>query len=62
MKETLLRSQFEDLEPPSDDENTLLLDIRISITDMATKVQKHLTGFKTAGVQINKQTVTNKSN
>lgn len=52
MKENLLRSQFEDLEPPSDDENMLLLDIRMSITDMAAQVEKHLISFKTAGVQL----------
>lgn len=51
MKENLLRSQFEDLEPPSDDENVLLLDIRKSITDMAAQVEKHLISLKTAEVQ-----------
>ncbi|XP_029998770.1 probable gluconokinase isoform X2 [Sphaeramia orbicularis] len=50
MKENLLRSQFEALEPPSDDENVLLLDIRMSITAMAAEVEKHLISLNTAGV------------
>lgn len=44
MKENLLRSQFEDLEPPLDDENVLVLDIKKGITDMAVEVEKHRTG------------------
>lgn len=42
MKADLLRSQFDALEPPVDEENVLSLDIRRSITDMATEVEQHL--------------------
>lgn len=48
MKEGLLRSQFDVLEPPSDEENVLPLDIRRSIPDMATEVEKHITSLKSS--------------
>uniref|UniRef100_A0A8C2WLZ4 gluconokinase n=1 Tax=Cyclopterus lumpus TaxID=8103 RepID=A0A8C2WLZ4_CYCLU len=41
MKADLLRSQFDILEPPSEGENVLPLDVSRSMTDMATEVQKH---------------------
>ncbi|XP_041855084.1 probable gluconokinase isoform X2 [Melanotaenia boesemani] len=42
MRADLLRSQFDVLEPPLDEENALSLDIRRGITDMAGEVQKHI--------------------
>ncbi|KAM9742882.1 putative gluconokinase isoform 1-T4 [Menidia menidia] len=42
MKADLLRSQFDILEPPSDEENVLSLDVRRSIADMAGEVEKHI--------------------
>lgn len=48
MKADLLRSQFDVLEPPSDKENMLPLDIRRSIADMATEVQKHIASLKSS--------------
>uniref|UniRef100_A0A3P8RX86 Gluconokinase n=1 Tax=Amphiprion percula TaxID=161767 RepID=A0A3P8RX86_AMPPE len=48
MKAELLRSQFDSLEPPLDDENVLSLDIRRSIADMAAEVEKHIMSFKLA--------------
>ncbi|XP_070761177.1 probable gluconokinase [Enoplosus armatus] len=42
MREHLLRSQFDVLEPPLDEENVLPLDIRRSIADMAKEVEKHV--------------------
>lgn len=48
MKADLLRSQFDSLEPPLDDENVLSLDIRRSIADMAAEVEKHMMSFKSA--------------
>lgn len=50
MKADLLRSQFDILEPPSDEENVLPLDIRRSITDMATEVQKHIISLRSSPV------------
>ncbi|KAF3695715.1 putative gluconokinase [Channa argus] len=47
MKADLLRSQFDALEPPLDDENVLSLDISRSITDMAMVVEKHINRLKT---------------
>jgi len=41
MKADLLRSQFDALEPPSEDENALPLDVSRSMTDMATEVLEH---------------------
>lgn len=46
MKSDLLRSQFDVLEPPLDEENVLPLDIRRSIADMAMEVEKHLISLK----------------
>lgn len=48
MKAELLRSQFDSLEPPLDDENVLSLDIRRSIADLAAEVEKHIISFKSA--------------
>lgn len=42
MKADLLRSQFDVLEPPSDEENVLPLAISRSVTDMAVEVQTHI--------------------
>ncbi|XP_044052159.1 probable gluconokinase isoform X2 [Siniperca chuatsi] len=50
MKEDLLRSQFDVLEPPLDEENVLPLDIRRSIPDMATEVEKHIISIKSSPV------------
>ncbi|TNN80668.1 putative gluconokinase [Liparis tanakae] len=41
MKADLLRSQFDALEPPSEEENALPLDVSRSMTDMATEVLEH---------------------
>ncbi|XP_068422654.1 probable gluconokinase [Clinocottus analis] len=46
MKADLLRSQFDVLEPPSDEENVLPLNIRRSMADMAEEVQKHIVSPK----------------
>lgn len=46
MKASLLQSQFDTLEPPSDEENVLPLDISIGITDMAVEVERHLMSHK----------------
>lgn len=46
MKAELLRSQFDVLEPPLDDENVLSLDIRRSLADMAAEVKKHIISLK----------------
>ncbi|XP_059193346.1 probable gluconokinase isoform X2 [Centropristis striata] len=48
MKADLLRSQFDVLEPPSDEENVLPLDIRWSITDMSTEVEKHIVSLRSS--------------
>lgn len=42
MKADLLRSQFDVLEPPLDEENVLPLDVRRNIPDMAKEVEKHV--------------------
>ncbi|XP_029018434.1 probable gluconokinase isoform X2 [Betta splendens] len=42
MKADLLRSQFDALEPPLEDENVLVLDVRRSIADMATEVEQRI--------------------
>uniref|UniRef100_A0A087YLT8 Gluconokinase n=1 Tax=Poecilia formosa TaxID=48698 RepID=A0A087YLT8_POEFO len=42
MKADLLRSQFDILEPPSDEENALTLDIRKSRNEMILEVEKHI--------------------
>lgn len=46
MKADLLRSQFDILEPPSDEENVLPLDIRKSTADLVLEVEKHLLSLK----------------
>lgn len=46
MKAEMLRSQFDVLEPPLDEENVLPLDVRRSITDMAREVEKHMISLK----------------
>lgn len=46
MKADLLRSQFDVLEPPWDEENVLPLDIRRNIPDMAMEVEKHFISLK----------------
>ncbi|KAE8292087.1 putative gluconokinase [Larimichthys crocea] len=48
MKADMLRSQFDALEPPLDEENVLLLDIRRSIPDIAVEVEKHAFGYKSS--------------
>lgn len=48
MKADLLKSQFDVLEPPTDEENVLPLDIRRSIPDMALEVEKHIDSFKSS--------------
>lgn len=50
MKADLLRSQFDVLEPPSDEENVLPLDIRRNIPDMAMEVEKHFISLKLSPV------------
>lgn len=42
MKADMLRSQFDTLEAPSDEENVLTLDIQRGIDDMAVEVERHL--------------------
>ncbi|KAL6114082.1 idnk [Pungitius sinensis] len=46
MKAELLRSQFDVLEPPSDEENVLPLDLSRSVSDLATEVQEHVARLK----------------
>ncbi|KAK7933184.1 hypothetical protein WMY93_004080 [Mugilogobius chulae] len=47
MKAVLLQSQFDTLEPPSDEENVLPLNITTkTITEMAEEVEKHLMSRK----------------
>ncbi|XP_035514697.1 probable gluconokinase isoform X2 [Morone saxatilis] len=48
MGANLLRSQFDVLEPPLDEENVLPLDIRRSISDMATEVEQHVMSLKSS--------------
>ncbi|XP_076586089.1 putative gluconokinase isoform X2 [Chaetodon auriga] len=48
MKADLLRSQFDVLEPPLDEENVLSLDIRRSIPDMAMEVERHVISLKSS--------------
>ncbi|XP_040897336.1 probable gluconokinase isoform X2 [Toxotes jaculatrix] len=52
MKADLLRSQFDVLEPPLDEENVLSLDIRRSITELATEVEKHIFSLKSSPVML----------
>ncbi|XP_038161496.1 probable gluconokinase isoform X1 [Cyprinodon tularosa] len=46
MKAELLRSQFDILEPPSEEENMLTLDIRKSLSEMILEVEKHIKSLK----------------
>ncbi|KAM9360487.1 putative gluconokinase [Symphorus nematophorus] len=48
MKADMLRSQFDVLEPPLDEENVLQLDIRRSIADMAMEVERHIVSLKSS--------------
>ncbi|KAI3372050.1 hypothetical protein L3Q82_006911 [Scortum barcoo] len=48
MKSDLLRSQFDILEPPLDEENVLPLDVRSSIACMAAEVERHIVRFKSS--------------
>lgn len=48
MKESLLRSQFDALEPPLEEENVLLLDVSENISDIAMEVEKHLIALKSS--------------
>ncbi|CAF94925.1 unnamed protein product [Tetraodon nigroviridis] len=48
MKADLLRSQFDALEPPLEEENVLLLDVSRNISDIAMEVEKHLIGLKSS--------------
>ncbi|XP_034548915.1 probable gluconokinase [Notolabrus celidotus] len=48
MKADLLRSQFDVLEPPLEEENVLMLEIRRSIPDMALEVEKHIVSLKSS--------------
>lgn len=51
MKADLLRSQFNDLDPPLlEEENVMTLDISRSISDMAVEVEKHLNSLKPSPV------------
>nr|XP_046243568.1 probable gluconokinase [Scatophagus argus] len=50
MKANLLRSQFDVLEPPLDEENVLPLDVRRSVPDMATQVEQHVISLKSSPV------------
>lgn len=47
MKANMLRSQFDTLEAPSDEENVLTLDIQRGIDDMAVEVERHLINHRT---------------
>ncbi|XP_065327927.1 probable gluconokinase isoform X3 [Pelmatolapia mariae] len=47
MKADMLRSQFDTLETPSDEENVLTLDIQRGIDDMAVEVERHLINHTT---------------
>lgn len=48
MKEGLLRSQFDALEPPLEEENVLLLDVSGNISDIALEVEKHLISIRSS--------------
>ncbi|TNM89695.1 hypothetical protein fugu_003929 [Takifugu bimaculatus] len=48
MKADLLRSQFDDLEPPLEEENVLLLDVSRNISDIAMEVERHLISLKSS--------------
>ncbi|KAM3611112.1 uncharacterized protein V6R79_013670 [Siganus canaliculatus] len=50
MRADLLRSQFDVLEPPLDEENVLRLDVSRSISDMASEVEKHIASFRSLSV------------
>ncbi|XP_076010448.1 putative gluconokinase [Genypterus blacodes] len=46
MNPGMLRSQFGTLEPPLDEENVLVVDIRKSIAEIATDIEMHLISLK----------------
>lgn len=46
MRADLLRSQFDALEPPLNEENVLTLDIRKGVSEMAVEVEKHIMSVK----------------
>lgn len=48
MKADLLRSQFEALEPPLEEENVLMLDVSKSISDIVMEVERHLISLKSS--------------
>ncbi|XP_026177544.1 probable gluconokinase [Mastacembelus armatus] len=48
IKADLLCSQFDALEPPLDEDNVLVLDIRKSFSDMATEIEKHILSLKSS--------------
>lgn len=48
MKAHLLRSQFDALEPPTDEENVLTLDMTRTIPDMASEVETHFISLKSS--------------
>lgn len=50
MKADLLQSQFDVLEPPSDEEKVLPLDIRRSIGEMAMEVEEHIVSLRSSPV------------
>ncbi|XP_029960634.1 probable gluconokinase [Salarias fasciatus] len=52
MRADLLRSQFDVLEPPVDEENVLPLDIRRSIADMVMEVEKHFLSCMSTAVML----------
>ncbi|KAM7018216.1 putative gluconokinase [Tautogolabrus adspersus] len=48
MKADLLRSQFDVLEPPLEEENILTLDIRRNFPDMAVEVEAHIMSLRSS--------------
>lgn len=46
MKVDLLRSQFDALEPPMEEEKVLRLDVSGNISDIALEVEKHLVSLR----------------
>lgn len=52
MRADLLRSQFDALEPPFNEENVLTLDIRKGVSEMAVEVEKHIISVKPSAGQL----------
>ncbi|RVE68111.1 hypothetical protein OJAV_G00088610 [Oryzias javanicus] len=52
MRADLLRSQFDALEPPFNEENVLTLDIRKGVSEMAVEVEKHIVSVKPSAAQL----------